>query len=226
VPVQSVYRSQTRDLFQALTSPLPLIPDGTIDLYVNRARSQVASEGECVRIHTALPLASGVREYPFSSQIISPSLAVSTVVAVRSGYISDAGVQLDFRPFEWFAAYCQWSSMPGRPITMTQRKQGTLGDLLFCPVPDAVYTVNLDAVGIPIDLLDDTTVDAIPFPWSDAVPFYAAWLCMMNAQRQAAADTFFGLYEQVMMRLARMGATPSELPSNVPMDRGLAQRGG
>jgi hypothetical protein len=173
-----------------------------------------------------LSLVSGVKAYDFSLQLFPSNVGVSSILAVRSGYISGSGAALDFRPFEWFSAYCKWSTAVGRPVSMAQQAQGAFGNLWFCPIPNAGYEAFFDAVGLPVNLADDTTPDAIPFPWSDAVPFYAAWLCMMNAQRQADADSFFGRYEQIMMRLARMGATPSELPDNVPMDRGLRQQGG
>jgi hypothetical protein len=173
-----------------------------------------------------LSLVSGVEAYGFPQINISPGFAVASVIAVRSAFISGAGAPLEFRPFEWFAAYYLWSGTQGRPAIMTQQGQGSSGSLRFFPIPNAAYIGLLDTVCIPIPLVDDTTIDAIPYPWSDAVPFYAAWLCMMNAQRQSDADSFFGRYEQIMMRLARMGATPSELPDNVPMDRGLRQQGG
>jgi hypothetical protein len=226
LPTQSAYRSQTQDLFQALTSPLPLIPNATIDGYVNRARMQVASEGECVRTQAVLSILSGIRLYGFGALSVSPAADIAAIISVRSGFINGAGGPLEFRPYEWLSAYCLWSTAVGRPVSMAQQGQGQFGTLVFCPTPNAAYSAVFDTVGIPIPLVDDTTPDVIPYPWSDAVPFYAAWLCMMNAQRQADADSFFGRYEQIMMRLARMGATPSELPDNVPMDRGLRQQGG
>ena len=216
----TAYENSTRQLIQALTSTVPLIDTTTLDQYINTARGQVAAEGECIRGSVTLPIVAGVPSYQFSNFIIDVTV-VSAVVAVRSGNVG--GTALDVRPWEWFAAYYLGKSTTGTPTIVAQQGQGTSGTLFFYPTPSASIPTGVifDVVLLPVTLITDSQPEPIPYPWTDAVPFYAAWLGMMNAQRQADADMMFSRYEQIMMRLARQGATPSELPSNMPMDRGL-----
>lgn len=220
----AAYEQATLQLFQAATSVVQLIPPAVLDANINSARLQVASEGECIRVEAILNLVAGTPSYNFSS-INTTNVAAPTVLAIRSAAISGTSV-LDIRGWEWFTAYYRERNDSGVPTIVAQHGQGTGGNLRFFPNPNAAITVTLDAVALPENLIDDTTPEAIPYPWTDAVPFYAAWLCMMNAQRQSDADMMFSRYEQIMMRLARLGATPSQLPANMPMDRGLPQRGG
>jgi len=221
--VLTAYENATLQLFQALTSPVPLIPLSVIDGYINTARNQVAAEGECVRPGATLTLVNGTRAYNFSA-MVPVDANIASVLAVRSAVIIGSG-SIDIRPFEWFAAYyLSDATTVGLPRIAAQREQGAAGVVWLWPTPNSTAQIQFDAACLPIPLVDNTTPEALPYPWTDAVPFYAAWLAMMNAQRQADADAMFGRYEQVMMRLARMGATPSELPSSMPTDRGLAMQ--
>jgi len=218
--VLTAYENATLQLFQALTSPVPLIPLSVIDGYINKARGQVAAEGECVRSGATLNLNIAERSYTFGA-LIPADTNIDVVLAIRSATIIGTG-SIDIRPFEWFAAYyLSDTTTVGMPRIAAQREQGAAGIIWLWPTPNVTIPVQFDTVCLPDTLVDDLTPEAIPYPWTDAVPFYAAWLAMMNAQRQADANEMFGRYEQVMMRLARMGATPSELPSSMPNDRGL-----
>ena len=67
-------------------------------------------------------------------------------------------------------------------------------------------------MGAPEALADDTTPEAIPELWQDAVPFYAAWLAFMNLVRSADADRMLEQYTTMMQR-ARRAATSSILQS-------------
>jgi hypothetical protein len=222
--VLTAYETATLQLFQAATSVVPLISTPQLDANINSARAQVAAEGECIRATGTLALTANVQGYPFSS-ISTGNPAIPTVIAIRSCSIGP--LPLDVRGWEWFAAYYLGRSPVGSPRIVAQQGQGVSGTVFFSPIPNGALTAAFDAVCLPETLVDDSTPEAIPYPWTDAVPFWATWLCMMNAQRQADADMMFSRYEQIMMRLARMGVTPSELPSNMPMDRGLRlQQGG
>jgi hypothetical protein len=73
--------------------------------------------------------------------------------------------------------------------------------------------LNLDMVFLPIDLVDDTSYEAVPYPWTDAVPFYAAWYAYMSMQRQSDAQLMLGRYGEVLRR-GRTTATSTNLPEN------------
>lgn len=93
------------------------------------------------------------------------------------------------------------------------------GSLFLDPVPDMVYTLNCNSTCYPIALAADTDKEAIPYLWSDAVPFYAAWLALMSAQtstRIQQATQLYALYEQFMQR-ARDFANPD--PNNYAFEQ-------
>jgi len=57
----------------------------------------------------------------------------------------------------------------------------------------------------------DTDIEAIPYLWTDAVPYFAAYLALMSAQtnmRMEQAQRYFQLYQTFVQR-ARQAATPA-----------------
>ena len=88
------------------------------------------------------------------------------------------------------------------------------GSIFVDPLPDTGYVAKLDAVCYPVDLVDDTTPEAIPYPWTDAVPFFAAYYALLssqNATRQADADRMMARYSEFVSR-ARRTSNASVLP--------------
>lgn len=217
------YETATQNLIQPASSPIPLVPLSTLDTFINTARNHIAAEGECVRAQGLLTLVSGTEDYGFPSITAESADAPSldTVISVRMAYLQTSQgspptySQLNLRPYEYYASVYRTQGGSGTPVNAAQHKQGTLGTLLFNPVPNAGFTAMLDCVWLPIALADDSTPEAIPQLWQDAVPFYAAWLALMNLQRQADADKAFERY-RMMMTIARASASPSELPDNLP----------
>jgi hypothetical protein len=223
----TAYQTQFQNLIQAPNSPTPLIPVAQQTVYINYARNQIAGEGECVRVHATLALTANTNPYAFSSISLSTNTAASAVLAVRLAVLTGASMPMEMRPWEWFYNYylpTNLTAPTGTPTVMAQYLQGEVGNLYFNPIPNASFTLNLDVVATPIALVDDTTIEAIPYPWSDAVPFYAAWLGMMNEQRQGDADKMYERYEQLMLRARRM-SSPSVLPGNLPGDIGTKMAG-
>src|SRR5262249_1822596 len=85
------------------------------------------------------------------------------------------------------------------------------GSFYLDPPPDAIYTLNLDCCCYPAALVSDTDPEAIPFLWTDAVPYYTAYLALLSAQtnaRMADAERMFGYYQTFVGR-ARNMANPS-----------------
>jgi hypothetical protein len=218
--VLNQYLAQFGSLIQAPNSPVPLISTAAATVYINTARGQVAGEGECIRVLATLPLVSHVINYGFSAISLSTVNGASKVISVRMAAIGTS--PLDYRSWEWFFNYYLNAAATGTPSVFAQYGQGENGTLFFFPMPSAVATVNLDVVATPIPLIDDSTVEAIPYPWTDAVPYYAAWLGMMNEQRQGDADKMMERY-QVLMRRARQMSSPSVLPGNLPGDMGTKE---
>lgn len=210
----TAYLTQFNELIQAPNSPIPLISTVNATAYINTARNQVASEGECIRVLGTLPLTAGITVYGFSSISLSNVSGAQNVLSVRKIVVGASRVAM--RPWSWFFNYYYGSLAVGQTTVVSQEKQGEQGTLWVYPVPPvSPLPLTLDVIATPIPLVDDTTIEAIPYPWTDAVPFYAAWLGMQNMQRQGDADKMLARYT-ALMRRARQMSTPSVLPDNLP----------
>lgn len=208
----AAYETAVQNLLQAPSSPVPLIPTATIDTYINTARNQVAADAQCIREPATLALVSGTANYGFAA--ISVGVAgVGSVIAVRSARMG--GTPLFIINWERFAQYYQGNGKSGTPQLAAQQGQGVAGTLFFNPTPNAVGTVSLDVACLPIALANDATPEAIPSLWTDAIPFYAAWLALQSLQRQTDANLMLERY-QLLIRRGTQLATPSELPDNLP----------
>lgn len=178
---------------------------------------QLAGDAECVRAPGILVLTAGLQYAGFS--LISPETAfangLSTLIAARNMMLGASGANIDIRSWEWFTAYYLGNPTQGVPSVAAQQGQGKYGVMWFSPIPNETYGLFVDGVWLPIPLVDDSTFEAIPYPWTDAVPFYAAWLAMMQLQRQADAHIMLTRYQELALR-GRQEVTPTVLPDNMP----------
>lgn len=189
--------------------------DADLIAYINIARGQIAGEANCVRKEATLQLVTGTRSYPFSAIVPTDSTGVSGIFHVRMVAFQVASGQryIRPRPWEWFDLYKLNNPVPpsGEPHVWAQYAQGALGSLYIDPLPDVGYVLNLDTTAIPIPLTDDTTAEAVPYPWTDAVPFFAAGYALASKPDDAAqkASAAFKTQYQDFMGRARRYANPS-----------------
>ena len=210
--VLSTYTTSVDQLLHNQNGTLYLASDLTS--YINRARKQIAMEGACIRGLLSFSAQVGVKAYPFSGFTIPPSVGWASVVTVRQVY---GATPVASRPWEWYAQFMLTSSTTGASATTwAQFLPGTNGNLYLYPVPSATPSYMVDCVVIPIDLVTDADVEALPYPWTDAVVYYACYLALSGVSRAADADRMWGLYQRHMQR-ARDTTVPSQLPRNFPL---------
>lgn len=222
----AAYRTATQGLLQNPGAPTSLYATSDIDRWINTARGQLAGESESIRALGTLSTVVGQRNYNFSS--ISTGVVATTgiagVINVRSIlYAVGDGYQfVNPRSWEWFTLYHLNNPVPenGVPQVWSQFKQGSAGtssgsgatgNLYLDPPPDIIYSLLLDCVCYPAALADDSTVEAIPYLFTDAVPFFAAYYAYLSSQtgaRQADAARMYGAYKEFYQR-ARMSSNPS-----------------
>jgi hypothetical protein len=197
--------------------------DGDLIPYINEARNQVAGESECLADWSTLNIDETSQTYSFSAIAVSAAnvaFGYGPVLNVRQGAVQlGSGFQIIHpRAWAWFQIYTldQVAPLAGLPEEFAQQGQGVSGTL-WVNLSDTSYTLNLDAVCLPIPLVDDSTLEAIPQLWQIPVPYYAAWVAMMDAQAmgrlpaQLDPQLMLDRYKQQMER-ARTGATPQTLP--------------
>lgn len=225
----ATYRTRVKQLLQNPAAPTSLYATADLDLWINQARGQVAGQGECIRALGTLATVSTQRPYNFTSINIGVvgTTGRAGVINVRSIMLTSGSGQkwITPRPWEWFQLYSMNNTAPtnGAPTSWAQYGQGAgfsaqqpttaTGSLYLDPPPDAIYTLNCDCVCYPQDLVDDTTVEAIPAFWTDAVAYFAAYLALLSAQtsvRMNDAQRMLQLFEEFMAR-ARQFSNPSVL---------------
>lgn len=225
------YLAATQRLLQNPAAPISLYSTADLTTYINTARGQLAGEGECIRALGTVNTIYQQRNYNFSAVTIGVT-GIAGAIHVRSlRYAVGSGYQwISPRGWEWFEFYYLNTPVPdsGAPTDWAQYGQGSApppsgssgsGSFYVNPLPDIVYALTADCVCFPSALATDADPELIPYLWTDAVPYYAAYLALMSAQvnnRMAEAEKMFGLYQTFVQR-ARQAANPSLL-------RGLYQQ--
>lgn len=215
MPVLSQYDNVLVNLIQSPTAPIPLVTQALRTLYINIARKQIAAAGDMLPGYGTIAIAPPTQQYPFSAiSFAAPpappglngALAIETI-----NWDTPSGGQQPLNAINWarFNRYALGHNVPkpGPPKVWTQFGQGSPEATFWVNLPDQGYTLSVRARCLPIDLVDDTTPDATPYLWSDAVPFLAAWYCYMALQRQADADKMLQRF-QTLLNIARQTATP------------------
>ena len=93
-----------------------------------------------------------------------------------------------YRAYPYSYQYC--------PAIYSQRGQGTSGDLYFYPLPSQALQAEFDVQCLPADLLDDQSVEVIPDPWTDAVPYMSAALAFQELQNFNSSRYMMDQYKE------------------------------
>lgn len=229
----SSYLSLTQSLLQSPPAPVTLYTTANLTTYVNIARGQVAGEGKCIRSIGTVSTVIGQRAYNFSSINFGTAATTGIQGAInvkRIMYNVGTGQKWVLgKSWEWFDFQRFNNPVPnsGAPMEWAQLSQGSAGQgaitgvgagamasgsFYVDPLPDTVYTLNCDCECYPQQLAADTDVEALPYLWTDAVPYFAAYMALLTAQTSARlqqAQQYLQLYRLFMQR-ARASANPDQ----------------
>jgi hypothetical protein len=183
--------------------------------WVGIARNQIAGESECIRVYSTLALTPVDQQYPFSAIALpAGTVGVANPIVVRDVTFQIAGgrKKVYSREWEWFDRFILSRPAPtqGPPKWWAQYGQGSQGTLWF-NLLDTDYTVYLDTACLPASLNSDADPEAIPQLWTDAVPYYAAYMGFLQFSDKDNADNMMQQFKTFMAR-ARGAATSSVLP--------------
>ncbi len=216
------YLTLTRALLQNPAAPVTLYPDPLLTNFINIARGQIAGEGQCIRRIGTLTTTIGSRGgYPFSSIVFTDTAVQGAINIQRIMYNVGAGQKwIKGKSWQWFdfQRFNNPVPMSGAPTEWAQHSQGSAGtgaitgegagtmssgSFFLDPIPDLAYTLNCDCCCYPVALVADTDKESLPYLWTDAVSYFAAYLALMSSQtstRIQQAQQLFALYEQFMQR--------------------------
>ena len=80
-----------------------------------------------------------------------------------------------------------WQNYIGRPCAFSVFGQQ---QLYFGPVPDQVYTIELDTILLPFIMVNLTDTDTINYPYTSPVAYYAAYTAKYYEQSFGEAEIF------------------------------------
>jgi len=150
--------------------------------------------------------------YPFSGVNLRGSPGVSAVFAVQGISVIYANYRYSLPVYSFSVYQAQIRSWPFQyqyiPTMAAQYGQGVNGSFYVYPLPSQTYQYELDCYCLPQDLITNQSVEALPQPWDDAVPYFSAHLGMLELQNYNAAKFYLDLYEKqlnVYSRSARIG---------------------
>ena len=148
---------------------------------------------------------------------------ISSVVTIRQLWLtvsgaSDKNYLINNRSWPWFVRYCIATGSAqsnGVPTTWAQLGRGSLGTFGVSPLPTLAYALTADVACLPIDLVTDADVEAIPEPFTTAVPYYAAYRAYLSSQKQDPATVMYQRYMNFAQK-AMQETTSTVLPLNQP----------
>lgn len=154
--------------------------------YINSARFKLASITGCQRfLDTSVSLSAGTESYAFSS-FAHPSNIIDVLgVTVLWG---NERIALQFKPWTEFTAFLRpWVLFQQVPFCWSKYGSSTI---YVGPKPDQTYSTEIDTIEVPNTLIDNTTVEQLIYPFTDPVPYYAAYLAKYKEQSYAEANVF------------------------------------
>lgn len=108
-------------------------------------------------------------------------------------YWGNTRIPLRYLPWTQFNAELRfWQNYIGRPIAFSIFGQG---QIYISPVPDQVYTIDLDTVILPAALTNLAATDVINDPYTAPVKYYAAYLAKYYEQSFGEAEIYLQQYK-------------------------------
>ena len=188
---------------------------------INKARLRIAGMSQCIRVlvpNASFSTTTSQNIYTFASlnPYVQTTPGVNQIQGVFSVAVSQGTIKpvLDQLPWQAMQAYMlsynnQFTSYC---TAWSQYSYGTNGSIYLWPIPSGAFPTDIDTYCLPIALATDTDVEAIPYPWTEAVPYYAAYWALMNAQRLEEAKFMKEEYMRCLTD-ARSMSTPPNIPT-------------
>jgi hypothetical protein len=182
-------------------------PDAELIDYINDARRRVVSDTGCNRILQTLNLTTSQEIYLFSGL---PQGEATIDVLNISVLWGSTRIVLNYMPFTEFNAKMRaWQNFTSRPAVWSKYGQSSI---YVGPVPDQIYVAEWDTVVVPADLTGPTDPETIIFPYSEPIPYYAAYKAKYKEQSYDEAQLYHDEYIrkiQTAIRSSMMRRLPS-----------------
>lgn len=146
----------------------------------------------------------GQEVYRFADQDLSANPGVKSIYSVKSVSVLYANWRYTLACPSFSSYQATLRSFPFQyqyvPFYMAQYGRGTAGAFFMYPQPSAPWQMEWDCFCLPDNLTDDQSVEAIPDPYTDAVPFRAAYFAYLELQNLNAARFYDQEFDKWMAR--------------------------
>lgn len=143
-------------------------------------------------------------QYAFSSINVSMFPGVDSVYAIKSVSVIYANYRYSLPMYSFSTYQAMVRQFPFQytyvPTFASQYGQGSFGSFFAYPWPSQIYQWEFDCFVLPQDLIDDQSVDIIPAPWDDVVPYFAAHLAYLEIQNMNAGQYYLDLFDKMCLR--------------------------
>lgn len=159
--------------------------DAELTDYINDARNRLVRDTGCLRTIQSSATVTNQETYAFSS--LPEGNQTMDIININL-YWGNSRVPLLYRPWTDFNAQLRyWQNYTGRPIAFSMYGTRTF---YLGPVPDQVYTIELDTVIEPLPLVASSDPDTIPDIWTSPVAYYASHTAKFKEQSYGEAEIF------------------------------------
>lgn len=149
-------------------------------------------------------LNQGQEVYPFSGIDLTASPGCQSVFAVQGISVIYANYRYSLPVYSFSIYQAQIRQYPFQyqyvPTMASQYGQGTGGSFYVFPLPSQSFQYECDCYCTPQDLVTNLSVEAIPEPWTDAIPYFAAHLAFLEIQNANFGKMYFELYDKMVQR--------------------------
>lgn len=143
-------------------------------------------------------------QYSFSDINVSMFPGVGSVFMIRSVSVIYANYRYSLPCYSFSVYQSMIRQYPFQytyvPTFCSQFGQGASGSFFAYPWPSQRYAWEFDCTCLPQDLIDDQSVEVIPQPWSDIVPYFAAHLAFAELQNLNASKYYLDLFDKMTLR--------------------------
>jgi hypothetical protein len=152
-------------------------------------------------------LNQGQEVYPFADIPISSFPGIESIFSIRSVNIIYANYRYSIPIYSMSIYKAYIANYPNQyqyvPTMGAQYGRGASGSFYLYPIASQTYQLEFDCMCLPIDLTSDEDEEAIPDPYTDGVPFLAAYYAMMDAQNAKMATFYKGEFDEWIKRYGR-----------------------
>lgn len=169
--------------------------------YINKARKLIAAETGCTRqlVTKDIVAATNLSEATYAFDQILTNRTVIDVLDVLLQYNSTTNYQLKYYEFSILARTPAWQSqLSSNPQFYTVHHRS----VIILPWPNIAYpSTTFDCAIEPLTLSALTDVENdLPFPYTECIQFYAAYLAKLKDQRRQEAEAFLLDYQRRKMQ--------------------------